>query len=225
MSNGVFKYSFLSAFVQDKIMLSQGDQCSKVLFSKSQRRLLTYIAIVFMCVMPPLCSWLIFKFQLFGFFSVRYHGMLMTPPVKIQALPFVNEAPYATKQKWLIWYVVPGDCTQYCQHKIVDISRLHLALGDAMLRVDSGLSELSEVEAFDITTLEHGRYAAFKHWILQRDAFNKLTEKNSQLTPSPNGDIYLVDPVGNIFMKYPFDTNPDLIFKDIKRVLYASHLG
>ena len=37
--------------------------------------------------------------------------------------------------------------------------------------------------------------------------------------------IYLIDPIGNLFMYYPDDTNPMNVLKDLKRVLEVSQIG
>src|SRR5579863_7820794 len=40
-----------------------------------------------------------------------------------------------------------------------------------------------------------------------------------------NHKIYLIDPLGNLFMYYPDDTDPMNILKDLKRVLEVSQIG
>lgn len=52
-----------------------------------------------------------------------------------------------------------------------------------------------------------------------------VVTRQMTLAALPPGQIYLVDPVGNIFMYYPQNVNPMAIFKDMKRLLSVSQTG
>jgi hypothetical protein len=68
-----------------------------------------------------------------------------------------------------------------------------------------------------------------KNNLLQiQKALGKDRERVSTLfmtKQSKKEQIYLVDPVGNLFIYYPVDTDPIHILKDMKHVLEVSQIG
>jgi hypothetical protein len=42
---------------------------------------------------------------------------------------------------------------------------------------------------------------------------------------APPERIYLVDPLGNLMMRFPRDPDPKLMMKDLSRLLKASQIG
>jgi len=42
---------------------------------------------------------------------------------------------------------------------------------------------------------------------------------------SPEDHIYLVDPLGNLMMRFPRDPDPARVIKDIQRLLRSSSFG
>jgi hypothetical protein len=58
-------------------------------------------------------------------------------------------------------------------------------------------------------------------------SFRQLTLSKQQRTSLQlqADQIYLVDPLNNVFMSYADNVNPMDIFKDLKRVLNASQIG
>jgi len=51
---------------------------------------------------------------------------------------------------------------------------------------------------------------------------NRATPVFSKQLP---GDIFLIDPLGNVFMSYPKNTNPLFVLQDLKKVLEVSQIG
>jgi hypothetical protein len=45
------------------------------------------------------------------------------------------------------------------------------------------------------------------------------------LAGDPPGHLYLVDPLGNLILRYPRDADPSRILRDIGRLLKASQIG
>jgi hypothetical protein len=59
----------------------------------------------------------------------------------------------------------------------------------------------------------------------QREAFlGQLNAPTATFEPLPNA-IYLVDPLGNLMMRFGPDQLPDQVHKDLKRLLKASRIG
>ena len=44
-------------------------------------------------------------------------------------------------------------------------------------------------------------------------------------TASVTGHVYLVDPLGNLMMRFPPDPDPDRLLNDLRRLLRASGFG
>jgi hypothetical protein len=49
--------------------------------------------------------------------------------------------------------------------------------------------------------------------------------RDPALAGDPPGHIYLIDPLGNLMMRFPRDADPSRILRDIVRLLKASQIG
>jgi hypothetical protein len=49
--------------------------------------------------------------------------------------------------------------------------------------------------------------------------------RDPALAGDPPGHLYLIDPLGNLMMRFPRDADPSRILRDIARLLKASQIG
>jgi len=120
--------------------------------------------------------------------------------------------------KWLLVSVDAGACDAHCDRKLLYMRQLRLTQGKNADRVER-LWLLSDGAA--------PRAGAVKQyegtWIV-RAGDSGLTG----LFPAPGAaadHIYLVDPLGNLMMRFPRDAEPRLMIKDLGRLLKASQVG
>jgi hypothetical protein len=65
---------------------------------------------------------------------------------------------------------------------------------------------------------------AFKGTVLINAKDNELL-KAIPAKISQHDHIYMIDPLGNLMMRFPKDVDPSLMAKDIKRLLKVSQIG
>ena len=124
------------------------------------------------------------------------------------------------KGKWLILQIDDASCAEVCQRKLLEIRQLRLAQGKNMDRIER-VWLITDAQAV-AEKLKPG--IAGTH--LLRSDESKLekwlpTESGTNL----HDHIYLVDPLGNLMMRYPKDADPNKIKKDLSKLLKASAIG
>lgn len=124
------------------------------------------------------------------------------------------------KGKWLMVQVDSGSCALACQKKLHDMRQLRLAQGKEMARVeriwlvnDALPIDTLLIREYDGMHILNAPDTALKKW-LPVEAGSKL-----------NDHIYLIDPLGNLMMRYPKDADPNKIKKDLAKLLRASAIG
>jgi hypothetical protein len=121
--------------------------------------------------------------------------------------------------KWLIVAQDQSACAAECEAKLYAMRQVRAALGKDDDRVERVLL-LEDDQAFS-TELQQ-RYAG-THFLRLQGA-----PLNSAFTPEagqPHDHLWVVDPLGNLVLRYP--PQPDLkrLLKDMERLLKASQIG
>jgi hypothetical protein len=129
------------------------------------------------------------------------HGHRVQPMLEAQYLYSSQDQP---AKKWRVVYVTADKCGAHCEQVDYQLHQMRKALGAAREQVDVVRLENS---AMPVAKLQQ----AFT--TRQRSVF-EVTEK-----------VYLIDPVGKLFMYYPAATDPQHVLKDMKHVLEVSQLG
>ncbi len=118
--------------------------------------------------------------------------------------------------KWVLVTLDAAACDAYCERKLYFMRQLRRAQGKNQERVerlwlltDAGAPRAALREAIEGTHVEPaGALAA---------AFPAVGQTADH--------IYLVDPVGNLMMRYPREPDPSRMLKDLQRLLKVSGLG
>ena len=153
------------------------------------------------------------------------HGELIDPARPLPALALTRidgEATSGLSDKWSILYLDDGACASGCRSTLGSTRAVRLALGRDAPRVQR-------------VFLYRGRCcsAALAHD--QPDLFVASAEdvagaKILQMLPAdgnaaPAPQINLIDPHGNLLMRYPPDASRLGMLEDLKRLLRLSHIG
>lgn len=117
--------------------------------------------------------------------------------------------------KWVFLMVDSGGCDEYCQSKLYLMRQIRLTQGKnrdrikCLCLIPDGLRPAAAVES-----LYHGTRQ------LMGDADQVL-----RLLPAPRSardHIYVVDPFGNLMMRFPRDADPQRMKKDIVKLVKVS---
>jgi hypothetical protein len=155
--------------------------------------------------------------------GVRNYGTLIKPEtlpesLAVAALDGSAVTLKSLRDKWLIVQVDVGACPRECEQKLYAMRQVRLMQGRERDRVQR------------IWVIEDGRApsAALKQ---EYDGTQLLVDPARALIGklSADGDvkqyIYMIDPLGNLMMRWP--GNPDIkrMHQDIERLLKASQIG
>lgn len=206
------------------------DNDTQAVVKRRQGRLiLVVMALLFSA--PFLSSWIILNYtDILDRMSVR-HGDLYQPLRQIPDVtvydPRLAGAPEQPLHgKWILLYIAPGPCDEACHESLYRMRQIRLAAGryshnlERVWMTDAGnQTNLAEVLAeYDGTlVLDMGEHAAaiqpqdFRY----DDAANVLEDDS----------LYLLDPLGNLVLRYRADAEPLKIIKDLNKLLKASRIG
>lgn len=124
------------------------------------------------------------------------------------------------KGQWVMLQPAPGDCQAECQKQLLTIRQLRVMTGkdrDRLERVwlvtDDKPLDIAFMKLIEGTHMLRVKPDALKAW----------------LPVEPGGDpanhLYLIDPLGNLMMRFPKDADPAKVKKDIGKLLKASAIG
>lgn len=156
-------------------------------------------------------------------------GELITPAVPLDGVALTeNGQPFdidGLRGKWTILYVPDAlQCQDACYDHLYKIRQLRLALNHRMERVQRVVLLNQPVVPAEIQEAHLGLRVVTGS-AAQRDAFlGQLSEPTSGFEPVAN-PVYLIDPFGNLMMRFGPDQLPDQVHKDLKRLLKASRIG
>lgn len=167
----------------------------------------------------PIAASLIAYFWLRPAPGVSY-GELLLPPATISAQRFEGAgAPFEFSRLAGKWILVASDsaaCAPPCRAKLATLRQVRLALGRNAGRVE----RVFVVD--DARAPEAGVLAGFEGMLLA------ITPAGVRLPQGAGGDrehIYLVDPHGNVMMRWRADADPRRMLGDLQRLLKASQIG
>ncbi|HSW69239.1 MAG TPA: hypothetical protein VLI69_03640 [Gammaproteobacteria bacterium] len=154
--------------------------------------------LLFIFAVPVISSWFLFHYHEHFRLKTLNHGTLLKSPIDVNYLSEQN-----AQKKWRVLYVSNETCDSACKQITHQLNQVQKALGKDSHRV--------------FILFMNNKEALLKK--LQTDFMQH--EKNFVI----NNKIYLIDPLGNLFMYYSDTTDPMSILKDLKRVLEVSQIG
>lgn len=171
--------------------------------------------LIMITALPVGAAWLLYHYHSHFQFKTVNHGVLISPPIASQ--PLWESA--VGQKKWQIMYI-PNDCNEQCEKQLFALHQIREALGKEAKRIHLAvvLNEscpLKEAYDFQKYAMTAKRSAELKQLLVQHN------DKDFVMT----NKIYLIDPMGNLFMYYPDTGNPMDILKDFKRLLEVSQVG
>jgi hypothetical protein len=147
------------------------------------------------------------------------YGELINPP---RPLPTVNlpGVPTLFRGKWTLVYVGDGSCDESCRQALYVMRQTRLALGTDMTRIARVFLVSGGCCARDYLAREHAGLV-----ILDATGIRGA----GLLGEFPSADrphsLYVVDPLGNLMMRYDVRRSPGGLLLDLKKLLGLSSIG
>lgn len=168
-------------------------------------------------LLPMLASFLAYRFM--DPEPTANYGELIAPrPVTAQPFERPDAGRFAFEQLRGRWVMVASDsgaCPAACLQKLSTMHQVRLALGRRASRVE-------RVFVVDDLHPPAAALASFQGMLVA------ITPRGLGLPPGAANDrahVYLVDPRGNVMLRWPATADPRRMFKDLERLLKASQIG
>jgi cytochrome oxidase Cu insertion factor (SCO1/SenC/PrrC family) len=162
-------------------------------------------ALVAVCAAPFVLGWLAYEYRWISGPSANY-GELMAPrPLAGPLAPL--------RGKWVLVSFDPAACDARCEKKLYIVRQVRRAQGKDAERMERlwALTDAAKPRAELLAAIEGSHVA-------RADA--------EFLKAFPDAEhIYLVDPLGNLMMRFPADADPSRMIKDLQRLLKYSRFG
>ena len=161
-------------------------------------------------LLPIGASWIIWWFDLAPGVAGNYGTLLAPRPAALPPLA-------GLKGKWVLVQFDGGACEAACERKHYFMRQVRRAQGREMGRIERLWLVTDAVQPASVLL------AAIEGTTIQLQSAALAAAFPAERSPSDH--IYLVDPLGNLMMRFPRDPDPARVIKDLQRLLKASSFG
>ena len=182
------------------------------------------LAVLLVCAAPLILSYL--TYYVIKPTGRTNYGTLIDPrtrPIPAMASTTLDGRPETLKQyagKWIMLKVGGGECGEACQKQLFAMRQWRLMQGKNMERVER-VWLVTDQQPLDTMTIRN--YDGMHLLRAPKDTVYQWLPAEQGSTPADH--IYLIDPLGNLMMRFPADPDPRKVYKDIAKLLKASAIG
>ncbi|MBX2879791.1 MAG: hypothetical protein KTR32_07660 [Granulosicoccus sp.] len=156
-------------------------------------------------------------------------GQLIAPAVPLTEFDLQqSEGEFnleSVRGSWTLLYMPVGDCLEACRLNLYHMRQVRLALNHRMDRVQRAVLLESAAQLDESLRSEHpGLLIATGSEKQQGLLRDQVRMAEAAMDPLPDA-IYLVDPLGNLMLRFPPDLPPKSMLKDLKHLLKVSRIG
>lgn len=194
---------------------------------RSNRTLWILVAV---CAFPYLAGWLYFQFMdKLPVPATTNYGTLVSPVRAVGDLPLVglDGATFNTadlRGKWVLVTVADSACAERCQKNLYFLRQVRQAMGNERRRV-ARLLVLTDTQQLPALQTGLQAHEGMKVAVGPVESLQQLQARLQNPNPLAQDGLYIIDPLGNVMMSYPPDSNGELIIKDLRRLLKVSQVG
>lgn len=178
-----------------------------------------FIALILLMLSPVVASVILHNVKFRPESTVNYGELLEVKAIRGQAHNIENNTIFRERQlhgKWSFVMIDSGDCDEYCQKKLYQMRQVRLAQNTEKDRIN----RIWIIDNQKIPSQELKKEFEGTALLTVDDEFIDQFPANF----SNKDHIYIIDPMGNLMMRYPRDANPSKMVNDIKLLLKLSHL-
>jgi len=126
---------------------------------------------------------------------------------------------------WSVLYMPTGACGEVCELNLYHMRQVRLALNNRMTRVQRVALMESEGQFSEQLLSQHLGLHVLGGTDEAVSAFRgQIQAAEAEMEALPDA-IYVVDPFGNVMMRFPPDLDPGKMLKDLKHLLKVSRIG
>lgn len=183
------------------------------------RKLVISLFCIFLA--PLFVAWYLFFNADHHILSASNNGELIAMPFNVSALElhdYNGDLATNKKHKWIILYWKKS-CEQKCKKVVEKLLKVRMVLGKDMARTKAWLATATKIDPIMLRALENVQNFNTEALLMPNSSEAK------QLLMTGNRHILLIDPSGNVMMRYQEDVTPKSIHSDLKRLLKLSRMG
>lgn len=122
---------------------------------------------------------------------------------------------------WTVVHLLDAPCDEACSKRLYDTRQMRIALGKDIDRVQ----RLIVVSTPELAKSQQKMWDSHPDLAIVIAAKGGLSEQIRQLSQDQVNTVYLIDPLGNLMMKFAPALETKLMMKDIQKLLRLSHIG
>ena len=191
--------------------------CEAQRTGKSRLNLVLMAAVT---IAPMLAAYALFRFGRPAAFT-NYGQLLPPAPMVDVGLRQTDGSEFrlgTLKGKWVLLMVDSGACDAYCRRKLYQMRQVRLTQGKDMERIERAWLLDDDVRpSAELTAQFEGTRVV--------SASGSAMLSRLPAARSLRDHIYVVDPLGNLMMRYPREADPSEMKKDLTRLLKVSGVG
>jgi len=186
------------------------------------------LLVVAVCAAPMIASY--FTYYVIKPESRTNYGTLLDPreyPIPPLGSATLDGKPAKLedyKGKWVLLQVAGGDCDDACKTRLFAMRQLRLMQGKEMERIervwlitDAKPLDTMLMREYDGTDMLRVDPKLLKAWL--------PVDAGAGTGTVVEDHLYMIDPLGNLMMRFPKDADPNKVKKDISKLLRASSIG
>ena len=176
--------------------------------------------IAVLCIAPVVASYVTYYFAPPARHT-NYGELMNLPPLPDAPLRLTDGAAFGMKQlrgKWVLLIADSAQCGETCRRKLFTLRQVRLSQGKDMERIERTFFIVDDAPLAD------GVAEDFRGtWLVRAAASGLLKHLPAQGAQADY--IYVIDPLGNIVLRYTRDADPAGMIKDLTRLLKISGIG
>ncbi len=180
----------------------------------------TVLLLAALCVLPMLAAYVVFL----GWRPEQgiNHGELLVtrqlPGTQLVDLAGKSFSSDVLQGKWLMVTIQPPSCDGRCQRKLYYMRQVRMAQGEDAVRIQ-------RLWLIDGAGVPDAKLLAEHPGLLAARAQDPAWLATFPVRGSVFEHIYLIDPLGNLVLRYGDDVDPKGMIKDLTRLLKVSRIG
>ncbi|MFI4937509.1 MAG: SCO family protein [Candidatus Berkiellales bacterium] len=200
--------------------------------AQSKHSKLILFLLIIIILGPIIFAWMLYHKGNHQQLRLSNEGDLISSPPNISSSNFFDLSKKESftgailKGKWWLVYVGPDKCYQECENTLYNLRQVRLALGKNTERVDRLFIPHPDCAVNVCEQFLNEFYPDMRRAKMDQVEFNHLFKPISNpIDREMVGEIYIVDPHGNVMMHYSAESEANAILSDLKRLLKVSKIG
>ncbi len=180
----------------------------------NKQNILVIAALFIVFVVPLIIAFYMYNHDIRWSNKTTNHGELLKPMIAIDALRIEDTKGQKISRAdlhriWWLLYFTNEPCEQVCKENLYKMQQVRLALGPKQEKLKCFVVALGSNNNDKLNNELKSTYTSIQ--------LLNIYKRHSTIQYQ---SLYLVDPMGNLMMRYPENAEPKGILKDLKRLIH-----